>query len=256
MRRIVLIALLPFVLAGCAPSETGRANVTILAVGDSNTAGHGVTPWPYRLVELLGAAHPSTSYVVDDRAVSGTHSGETAAAMPKYLASNPDIVCIMTGTNDVTGSDWPSGPRQTKVQTEANLRSILEQSLAASSGHTLSGHPLVVLIQPPVATSYACRTSYVSGRWRAYDDAEGENNLVFVKDLCVRLGREYGVPVVRTWDDLAALGYDGTRWGPVWCLQDGVHLTEGAQRDLAKWVRDAIAPALGVDGVVVSQASR
>lgn len=253
-RALTAIALLLSLLSvGVRTSEAPVNGVRVLTVGDSNTHGHGVTPWPFHLAAYLHDARPKTDYVVDDRGVSGTTSGETAAEMSVYLQFNPDIVGIMTGTNDVDGSDWPSGPRQTKAQTEANIRSIIEQSLAATSTSTPSGHPLVVLLQPPVAVDRANRSSYVSGKWRAYDDAEGENSLTFVKELDRRLAAEYDIPLVATWDEFAALGYDGRRWGPVWLLQDGVHLTQPAQKDLARWVCEAILPSLDATGAVAGR---
>jgi len=131
MRKSFINALLvALLLAGCS-EEPRRAesqsvdsgeNVamkTIVALGDSLTAGLGVDPdesYPALLEKVL--QEKGYTYRVVNAGVSGETSSGTLARVGWILTQNPDIVIVETGAND--------GLRGTPVTLlEDNLRQIV-----------------------------------------------------------------------------------------------------------------------------------
>jgi acyl-CoA hydrolase len=112
---LALVALL--LLAACSqPKEPALARgATVLALGDSLTAPHGVTPgeaWPALLAERTG-------WVVINAGVSGNTSADALQRLPALLDEhNPKLVLVTLGGNDMLR-------RQPQGQTVANLGKIL-----------------------------------------------------------------------------------------------------------------------------------
>jgi acyl-CoA thioesterase-1 len=74
---------------------------TIIAVGDSLTAGFGVAEemaYPARLERRLQDA--GYDFRVINAGINGEKSGEALARIGTILSRNPDIVILQTGTND------------------------------------------------------------------------------------------------------------------------------------------------------------
>lgn len=92
-----------------------KKNIKIAAVGDSNTVGTGIDEddrptlsYPAQLQRKLGSR-----YTVANFGVSGTTLLDTTSApyvfhekYEKSKESNPDVVLIMLGTNDVRSQTW------------------------------------------------------------------------------------------------------------------------------------------------------
>lgn len=92
---------------------------TIIALGDSLTAGFGVAPdesYPAVLERML--REKRSGYRVINAGISGETSSGTLARVPWILSQDPDIVIVETGAND--------GLRGVPVATlEDNLREIV-----------------------------------------------------------------------------------------------------------------------------------
>ncbi|MDH4059479.1 MAG: GDSL-type esterase/lipase family protein [Aquincola sp.] len=139
--------------AACGRSKPATAvaiaaGATVLALGDSITAGVGADP---------GAAYPAqlaalTGWRVVNAGVSGDTSAQAAERLPALLAEHrPALVVVSIGGNDFLRR-VPAG------ETEANLRRIIavvreaqaqvllvavpQPSLSAAAGLGLSDHPL------------------------------------------------------------------------------------------------------------------
>jgi len=128
LRAFSLIALLLLVAGGEA-----RAATRILALGDSLTAGFGLSPqqaFPVRLQAKLAAAGMETQVV--NGGVSGDTSAGGLARLDWALADHPDLVLVELGANDaLRGID----PRLTY----ANLDKILTRIKAAGAKAVLLG---------------------------------------------------------------------------------------------------------------------
>lgn len=103
-----------------AAQEPGEPMKTIVAVGDSLTAGYGLDEsesYPALLEEKLQAA--GYKYRVINAGVSGETSSGTLSRMEWILTLEPDIVILETGAND--------GLRGVDPQVaEKNIRQILQ----------------------------------------------------------------------------------------------------------------------------------
>jgi lysophospholipase L1-like esterase len=125
----------------------GRAAITVACIGDSITAGVGVTTpslesYPAKLQKLLG-----TNYNVLNYGVSGTTvliSGDmtywsTGAYTASHNAPLPDIVIIMLGTNDSKPQNWKNGTN--------NFYSDYRRLIATYTN--LVSNPRVLICTPP-----------------------------------------------------------------------------------------------------------
>jgi lysophospholipase L1-like esterase len=123
-----------------------KKNLKIAAVGDSNTVGTGIDEkdrtalsYPAQLQKKLGSR-----YVVTNFGVSGTTLLDTTNSPyvfhEKYKeskGSNPDIVLIMLGTNDVRSQTW-------------DQYEYKKQFIALVNEYkNLSSSPKVYLVTPP-----------------------------------------------------------------------------------------------------------
>lgn len=119
--RIVPVAAIVFLLialSGCTPSklEPLPQNGTILAFGDSLTAGVGVTKdnsYPSALAELSGLT-------VINSGVSGETTAEGLKRLQEVLDNiKPDLLILLEGGNDILRNKSLS-------ETKANLASMIE----------------------------------------------------------------------------------------------------------------------------------
>jgi acyl-CoA thioesterase-1 len=100
---------------------------TIIAVGDSLTAGFGVAgdhSYPALLERKLRDA--GYDYRVINAGINGEKSGEALARIGEILSSQPDIVILQTGTND--GLRGVS-PDLLKGNIEAIVRTLVEHGV-------------------------------------------------------------------------------------------------------------------------------
>lgn len=104
-----------------------RGEGTIVAVGDSLTAGFGVAAeesYPALLErKLRDAGH---EYRVMNAGINGEKSGEALARVDRILALRPDIVILQTGTNDGLRN---VPPQEMKGNIRAIVRALSEQGV-------------------------------------------------------------------------------------------------------------------------------
>jgi acyl-CoA thioesterase-1 len=109
-----------------AEGKTVRGG-TIVAVGDSLTAGFGVAAdesYPALLERKLREA--GYDYRVINAGINGEKSGEALARLARILSLGPDIVVLQTGTND--GLRGVS-PEEMKGNIQAIVRALTQQGI-------------------------------------------------------------------------------------------------------------------------------
>jgi len=75
--------------------ETGRANITPLAVDAANS-------YPTKLEQELQAAHPDQGIVVINRGVGGFNTDQTQDSIRRFVpADRPDVVLLLVGYNNL-----------------------------------------------------------------------------------------------------------------------------------------------------------
>ena len=133
---------LPFLLllAGCGPGvpNLGNPGTTIVCLGDSITAGVGVSEgeaYPDLLARQLGAD-------VVNAGVSGNTAEDGLARVEEALADDPWLVIVELGGNDILRRVPPE-------RTERALRGILDRLLAARVV------PVLVEVEAPLAAQYS-----------------------------------------------------------------------------------------------------
>ncbi|MGB5230071.1 MAG: arylesterase [Desulfoprunum sp.] len=105
----ILIVVLGVLVASCrddpeppaAPAEPDKSSLTIVAVGDSLTAGYGIEEgeaYPALVEKALRAEGMKVQVV--NAGVSGETSSGTLARLDWVLTLDPDIVILETGAND------------------------------------------------------------------------------------------------------------------------------------------------------------
>lgn len=113
---IILLALALIACGGGARESLLPAGATVLALGDSLTAPHGVQPgeaWP----ALLGQ---KTGWMVINGGVSGNTSAQGLERLPALLDEHqPKLVLLTLGGNDMLR-------KQPKGQTVANLERMID----------------------------------------------------------------------------------------------------------------------------------
>jgi acyl-CoA thioesterase-1 len=123
-------------LAGCALSMAQAAPATssaaarprVIILGDSITAGHGLSPadaYPAVLQEKIDAAH--LNYQVVNAGVSGDTSAGGLRRVDWALSAGAKVLVIALGGNDGLRGIAPK-------QTEANLSGIIEKAKAKVPG--------------------------------------------------------------------------------------------------------------------------
>lgn len=135
MRLPILAVALGCLLSGCEQRATPLPKTTqdqtqtalkgtIVAVGDSLTAGYGVNEadaYPARLEKKLQAA--GLNWQVVNAGISGETSSGTLSRVAWVLKLNPDVVILETGANDgLRGID----PQVTKKNIDETVRILKE----------------------------------------------------------------------------------------------------------------------------------
>lgn len=137
-RRFVQIsALLAAALTACsktAPHAALPAGSTILALGDSLTAGYGADAEAAYPAVLAGL----TGWQIINGGVSGNTSAQALARLPALMRRQPQLVLVSIGGNDFLR-------KVPEADTRSNIRQIVQQIKAA-------GVPAVLVAVPYFTT--------------------------------------------------------------------------------------------------------
>ena len=137
-RRFMQIsALLAAALTACsktAPHAALPAGSTILALGDSLTAGYGADATAAYPAVLAGL----TGWQVINGGVSGNTSAQALARLPALMRRQPQLVLVSIGGNDFLR-------KVPEADTRSNIRQIVQQIKAA-------GVPAVLVAVPYFTT--------------------------------------------------------------------------------------------------------
>lgn len=220
---------------------------TLLVIGASNEeasgfyAGGASAIWPYKLRDLIAAAHPNITYTLDNRSVAGKDTKYFADNIATYTALNPDFVLIGgLLTNDVSwwGQNNPAWVNSL-AESEANLRAMVTAFRAVSYTHGDNplGRPFLVFKQAPIAAQgdYGTGTANPVG---AYAFGRDRARLVQANDMLCALGRELGVPVTHSFDKAIAAGHRMFTNETDTYLVDGVHQTAAYHTAEADWAME------------------
>ncbi len=164
MARVLLLALVLLLGACGKPKEAALPSGTrVLALGDSLTAPHGVTPeqaWP----TLLAA---KTGWAVVNAGVSGDTSAGALQRLPGLLEEhNPQLVLVTLGGNDMLRR-LPQG------QTTANLGRMLVLAKAR-------GTKAVLLATPKPSLAGAAFNNLSAAEF--YREVAKENQVPLIED--------------------------------------------------------------------------
>ena len=133
LRRLLALLVMAALLAACGRHKEAAlpSGTRVLALGDSLTAPHGVTPeqaWP----TLLAA---KTGWVVVNAGISGDTSAGALQRLPALLDEHtPQLVLLTLGGNDMLRRLPPD-------QTTANLGRILDMAKARGAKAVLLATP-------------------------------------------------------------------------------------------------------------------
>ena len=131
--RALCFFIVVVVLSACSkpPEQALPRGTRVLALGDSLTAGNGVTPaeaWPALLATRTG-------WEIINGGVSGDTSAGGLARLPDLLEENaPKLVFVTLGGNDMLR-------RVPKAETVANLNKILDMVAARGAKAVLLATP-------------------------------------------------------------------------------------------------------------------
>ena len=191
--------------------EPDKRKKRVACVGDSITYGYGLMGafrrhcYPNQLQELLGSAYQVMNFGICDRTLQDQADKpyRVEKICAASLASEPDTVIIMLGTNDAKPANWNAD------RYESDLRSFV------SMYQELPSKPRVLLMQPP-------KTFFVFGKKLdgILDSAIGGK----LYDAVKKVGEETGCPVV----DLYHLTENHREW-----FVDGIHPNKFGARKIA-----------------------
>lgn len=157
-RRTALLCLLtlPLAMACGGSSVQGQAiapGATVLALGDSLTAGVGAQPgedWPSLLAEM-------TPWNVVNAGISGNTSAQGLARLPELLEVHaPSLVIIGLGGNDFLRRQSADATQDNLAQAirlsqasgaQVVLQAIPQPTLMAAAGATPKDHPLYAALE-------------------------------------------------------------------------------------------------------------
>ncbi len=131
-RRVAIAAAVTVLLQSCGAKLTAvPVNGTILAFGDSLTAGYGAseaTSYPSALAQLSGRT-------VINAGISGEVTQDGLARLPQVLdQTNPDLLILLEGGNDILQS-------KDLTQTKQNLAAMIELAQSRDIDVVLVGVP-------------------------------------------------------------------------------------------------------------------
>jgi acyl-CoA thioesterase-1 len=209
-RRSLLAAFASFTLAVLTLAASGataaEAPVTVLALGDSLTAGYGLKQGEGFADQLQTAFRKMGRPVtVINGGVSGDTSAGGLARIDWALADKPKVVIVELGANDMLRAINPENTRQ-------NLAGIIEKAQAAGAKVLLAG----MKAQRNLGADYVARFDSI------YPD----------------LAKQHGVALYPFFME-GIIGADG-KAAPGLLQPDGLHPTEAG----AKVIVDGIMPQL------------
>jgi acyl-CoA thioesterase-1 len=156
--------------------------ISMLAVGDSLTAGFGLPPG-HSFAELLerGLLENGREVSVDNAGIPGDTTSGALARIDSLLRRRPQLVLLELGANDFLMQTEPA-------TVQRNLESMIEASLSSRASVVLAG--VSCLMDPP---SYARRFHQV------YSDLAQKHNLPLIPDFLQGI---VGNPELTQWDRL------------------------------------------------------
>jgi lysophospholipase L1-like esterase len=213
--------------------------IKIATVGDSNTAGGA---WQAKLFALLeehysnifslvlsAAAGATTVEMVGSKPAGGLVSADHL--MPTALTANPDIVCLMCGTNDpwrFSAPDMYVGYDFSLEGFAGRIRTMIDMVYATSGPAAYGGRPLLILMStPPLA-------SYTDGYQNGYDQAFWAT----YRNVIYSLATEYNLPLADVFAKITAVPNWNTHETGI--LYDGVHFTQKGYDLIGEAVFDVI----------------
>lgn len=162
---LALAALAPRLASSDAPASPRRteaarapAAAVIAVLGDSLTAGLGVTPdeaYPARLAERL--RHEGYAYRVVNAGVSGDTTAGGLSRLDWVLRSNPEIVIVALGANDGLRGQPPEAVR-------VNLTAIVDRLRAREVRILLAGMRMPATHGEPYRQQFAAAFAEVARR--------------------------------------------------------------------------------------------
>lgn len=210
--RLSLIAFYALLLSNLVQAK-GIESLILACIGDSITQGVGAKPgqsWPAQAQKTLGKG-----WQVKNFGLSGTtlmNSGDKPYQKSKHfkdaLASSPDIVVIMLGTNDTKPANW----KNSEKDFEADYRDLI----ADFKGLKLP--PKIYLCLPPYIAK--------DGRWGINND-DTKAQIPIIR----RIARDLKLEII---DVYAALE------GKDELIPDTVHPNTGGATLIAKAVTDVL----------------
>lgn len=155
MKQALTALLLAVLLAACSGKESAPLppGTVVLALGDSITAGYGLSPeqaWPALLASQTG-------WTIVNGGVSGNTAGDALARLPALLDKHaPKLVLVILGGNDMLR-------KVPETQTRQDLARVLKQArdrearavLIATPKPSVAGAVFQRLSAPPFYTEIA-----------------------------------------------------------------------------------------------------
>ncbi|MFT4052261.1 MAG: SGNH/GDSL hydrolase family protein [Microbacterium sp.] len=190
----------------------------IVAVGDSITADR--VSW----AEIIGrsvARTPGSSTVLVNRALAATTSTDTLERLDLIIGTEPDLVVLMIGTNDVRSQRaLPGEPLVSSTESRRNVRLLVDAIAGAGSK--------VLLVTPPPLDDRPSRIGLAEQTWEnAWDEAA----IV----AAVEATRDCPAPLVDLRDPEVFDPTDATFMDP-----DGIHPTIAGHVRIARRVLQAL----------------
>lgn len=190
----------------------------IACVGDSITYGYGLMGafrrfcYPNQLQELLGSSYQVMNFGICDRALQDQADKpyRQEKIYEASLASEPDTVIIMLGTNDAKPANWNAESYENDLRSFVTVYQDLQPS------------PHVILMQPP-------KTFFALGK--KLDDILDSAIGGGIHDAVERVGKEKDCQVV----DLYHLTENHKEW-----FVDGIHPNKAGARMIAEAVLQAL----------------
>jgi lysophospholipase L1-like esterase len=224
----------------------------IVFEGDSITLGQGVTT-AQRFSGLAATAYPqhTISNVAHggDSLDYGAGTGGRGYGMhyqfaSQVLALNPDVIVLMSGTNDIYDGYAGSYPEGMAFRIDQSIAE-LEDIIAWASGHVNpgGGRPALIVMTSPRAQDPS-ETPTTGSPW-IYDRvrADLENLVGRQRARIAEIGGAYLVDQYQAWTDL-----NDTHGGGTWFVtnrtQDGVHPTVSGHQDIYNTLAPTLATAL------------
>jgi len=213
IKRLIAFSAVALAIAAAAP-KAGAAEGTIVAFGDSLTAGYGLPAedaFPSRLEAYLRAR--GHDWRVINAGVSGDTSAGGLARLDWALADKPDLVILELGSND--------GLRGLSAEAmEENLDRILARLEAAGVRVLLAG----MRAPPNLGPDYA----------------EG------FEAVYPRLAEKYGVPFYPFF-------LDGVAAVPALNQPDGIHPNEAGVAEIVRRIGPLVERAIAAEAETPSQ---